>query len=119
MIRLLLKLIVAGLLANAVYRVGSEYVTHLKFREAIRDTVLYKPITDDELRRKIGALAEEYDVPLRTQAVDIRHVGDQVMVDGAYERRIELLPKVEVPWQFSWSIDVVIPTTLLPGAPPR
>jgi hypothetical protein len=119
MIRLLIKLAFAAVLANAVYRVGSEYVTHLKFREAVRDAVLYKATTDEDLRRKIGALADEYDVPLKPESVDIRHVDQQVLVNGSYERRIELLPRVDVPWPFSWSIDVVMPSTLLPGAPPR
>jgi hypothetical protein len=119
MIRLLIKLALAALIANAVYRVGSEYVTHLKFREAVRDTILYKSTSDEDLRRKIAVIADEYDVPLKPEAVEIRHIDQQVLVNGSYERRMELLPRVEVPWPFSWSIDVVMPSTLLPGAPPR
>jgi hypothetical protein len=85
----------------------------------VRDAIVYKATTDDELRRRITELAEEYDVPVGADAVAIRRENQQVMVDGSYERRIEVLPRVRVPWRFSWSIDVLLPTTTLPGAPPR
>ena len=39
MFKLLLKLAVVALVANAAYHVGAEYLTYIKFQDAIRDAV--------------------------------------------------------------------------------
>ena len=119
MLKLLIKLAIAAVLANAVYHIGLEYLNHIKFRDAVRDTATFKAKTDAELRDQIMKLAEEYDVPLDPDALAIRREQRQVFVDGSYEKPIEVLPRYEYPWHFSWSIEANTETTILPGAPVR
>ena len=53
MLKLFIKLAIAALLANAVYRVGSAYLTHIKFRDAIREAAMFKARDDNELWQHI------------------------------------------------------------------
>ena len=116
MIRLLLKLVVAALIANAVWRVGSAYVAHFKFRDAVREAAMYQTKSDSDLRLRIRALAEDFDVPVDTSdgAVKIAHEGRHIVMEGSYVQPIEVLPGYLYPWRFSWTIeaDVANPSNL-------
>ena len=110
MVKLVLKLAVVALLANAVYHVGVEYLTYVKFRDAVRDAATYKTNDDDELRKRILDLAGDYDVPLSDSDLSIRRENLQVTVDGSYHKPIEVVPSLEVSWPFSWTIEAMTPT---------
>jgi hypothetical protein len=117
MLKLLIKLAVVALLANAVYRVGSEYVTFLKFREAVRDAALFRAKTDEELRQRIMKLAEEYGVSVSDDHVSIRREQRVVYVNGSYDKPIEVVPRYSYPWHFAWAIEALQEeVSLLPGA---
>jgi len=115
MIRTLVKLALAALIANAVWRVGSEYVTDFKFRDAVREAAVYKTRSDEELRAKIGALASQFDVPIDEDALTIQHEDSHLVISGGYEKPIELVPGYQYPWRFSWTIDVEL-VSPKPGA---
>ena len=110
MVKLLLKLAVVALLANAAYHVGLEYLTYVKFRDAIRDAATYKAKDDDELLKRIMDLAGDYDIPLSEDAVRIQREDRQVLVDGSYHKPIEVVPSFEYSWPFAWSIQAMTPT---------
>jgi hypothetical protein len=112
MIRLLVKLALAALVANAAWRVGSDYVTHFKFRDGVREAAAYGA-NDRDLRQRITALADQFDLPLDEDALNIQRDERHVVVDGTYVRPIELLPGYEYPWRFAWSVDAS-----LRGTPP-
>ena len=118
MLKLLVKLAIVAFLANAIYRVGSEYLNYIKFRDAIRDAAMFKAKTDDQLRQRIMDLSNEYDIPLSEDAVTIRREERHVLIDGRYEKPIEIAPRVPYRWPFSWSIDVMMSTTV-PFFPPK
>lgn len=117
MLKLFFKLAVAALLANAAYRVGSEYLTYIRFRDAVRDAAMFKAKTDDELARQIMELASEYDLPLAESAIDIRRSERQVSVEGNYEKPIEIVPTFFYPWRFSWSLDATVSFVVPPFTP--
>jgi hypothetical protein len=120
MIKLAVKLALAALLASAIYRVGSEYVTFIKFRDGVREAAIYKAATDLDLRTRIAALAEEYDVPIDIDDVTIQREGRMVKLKAEYRKPIELLPRYNVQWPFEVSLEVETDSTQpLPGAPPR
>ncbi len=108
MIRLILKLAVAALIASAVWRLGSAYVAYYKFQDAVREAVVYETKGGGDLREKIGALAEEFDVPVDADnhdAVKIERHGRHISIEGSYVQPIELLPGYLYPWNFSWKVD--------------
>ena len=116
MFKLLVKLAIAALLAHAGYQVGLEYLNYIRFRDAIRDAAMFKARTDDELRRRIMNLASEYDIPVSEEEVTIEREDRHVLVSGSYKKPIEVVPGVEYPWPFNWSIDAMLSTTV-PIAP--
>ncbi|MGC4085671.1 MAG: hypothetical protein QM736_26980 [Vicinamibacterales bacterium] len=59
MIKLFIKLAIVALVANAAYHIGSEYLTYVKFRDAIRDAAMFKAKTDADLLGRILNLAGE------------------------------------------------------------
>lgn len=117
MLKLLFRLAVVGLLANAAYRVGTEYLTYIRFRDAVRDAAMFKAKTDDELYGQIMELARDYDLPLSVSAVDIHREPRRVLVQGRYEKPIELVPTFFYPWRFSWSIDAAVSMVVPPFTP--
>jgi hypothetical protein len=119
MIKRLVKLAIVALLANAVYRVGVEYVTYIKFRDAIRDAAMFKAKSADDLRARIVALADDYELP---QDDDLQISLDERVwhIDGSYRKPIEVVPKFEYAWPFPYSLDVVMSAgAMLPGGPVR
>ena len=112
MLKLLVKLAIVALLANAVFRVGSEYVTYVKFRDAVRDAAMFKAATDEDLRRRIMDLSAEYDIPLSEDGFSIRREERHVLIDGSYHKSIEVVPSMHYQWPFTWSIDAITSTTI-------
>jgi hypothetical protein len=120
MIKLAIKLAIAALLANALYHIGSEYLTFVRFRDAVRATAMYRARDDDDLRRRVVALASQYDVPLAGADLAIARQANVVSVSGSYHKPIEILPQYPVSWPFDLSLEVPVSTAVpLPGAPPR
>jgi hypothetical protein len=105
MIKTLVKLALAALIANAVWRVGTEYITEFKFRDAVREAAVYEGRGDFDLRQRIAALALQFDLPLDDDAVKIERTGGHVIVRGAYDKPIELVPGYPYVWRFAWTVD--------------
>jgi len=116
--KLLIKLLVAALVVNAGYRVGSEYVTHIAFRDAIRNAATYKTTDDADLRREIMELSVEHAVPLVEHDLKIVREDRHVVIEGRYEKPIEVVPTFRYRWPFSWTIDAMVSTTY-PLVPPK
>jgi len=109
--KLLLKLAVVAVLANAAFHIGAEYVTYIRFRDAIRDAAMFKAKNDTELMTRIMDLADQYDVPLEQENVTISREERRVSVDGWYDKAIEVMPNYEYPWHFNLSLEIVAPPT--------
>ena len=108
MIKLILKLVVVALLANASWRVGSAYVAHYKFEDAVQQAALFRGNKqDDALRQQIFKLASDYDIPVEDQDVTLTTAAHQTTVDGSYTRIIELAPGFKYPWEFTFHINTL------------
>ena len=117
MLKLLLKLAVVALVANTAYHIGVEYLTYIKFQDAIRDAAIFKARNDQELVARIVSLAQQYEVPLNEENITIDRQGKRVNVIGWYDKPIEVVPTYEYPWHFGLSIDVVTQTTPTQAVP--
>jgi hypothetical protein len=116
MIKTLVKLAIVVLFANAAYRVGSVYLDHIKFRDAIRDAAMFKARNDVELTQRIMSLAIDYDIPLSEDDFTMSRIERHVEVSGHYAKLIEIVPTFTYPWPFSWDIDVYT-SPLMPPLP--
>jgi hypothetical protein len=103
MVRLLVKLALAAFLASAGWRIGSEYLTHYRFREAVRQATLAHR-EEDDLRRAVLEEAGRFGVPLGDEDLAISLEERRTTVSGVYVRSIELVPGYERPWTFEWTV---------------
>jgi hypothetical protein len=106
LIKLLLKLALAALIANAAFRVGMAYLSFYRFTDAVQQTTQFSGgKSDEELSARVVELASEYDMPLAVNGFTITHSEDHTIVDGAFIRPVEVLPGYKYPWPFSWHTD--------------
>ena len=108
MIKLILKLAVVALLANATWRVGSAYLAHYKFIDSVEQASLFRGNKgDDVLRQRVFDLASDYDIPVAEDDVTLRSVDNRTVIEGMYSRIIELAPGFQYPWEFTFHIDTL------------
>lgn len=107
MIKLLIKLAIVALIANAGYHIGSEYLTYVKFRDDIRDAAMFKAKNDVELMSRILDLAVRYDLPVSEDNITIERNERRVNIEGWYDQPIEVAPNYTYPWHFGLSLEVV------------
>jgi hypothetical protein len=116
--KLLIKLAITALLANAAFKLGTEYVTHYKFRDSVREAAMYRAGSDDELRQRVLETAASYNIPLGEDAFTIRRDSGQAFIRGSYTKPIEFVPGFPRAWRFDWEIEAIArDTPPLPGAP--
>ena len=116
--KLLFKLAITALIANAAFRLGTEYVTHYKFRDSVREVATFRAGSDDELRQRVAETAASYSIPLKEDGFTIRRDSGQAVVQGSYTKPIELVPGFPYAWRFNWEIEAIVnDIPLLPGAP--
>lgn len=112
MIKLLIKLGIVALLANAAFHVGSEYLTYFRFRDAIREAAMFRAKTDAELLGRILDLAGEYEVPIDAENITIDRDQRKILVDGWYDKMVEVLPSYQYPWHFDFAVEAMKPAEL-------
>jgi hypothetical protein len=116
--KLLLKLVVAALIANAAWRVGSSYVSFYKFKDAINEEAQFaSDKSEDQLRDRIVALAQQFDLPLDGDAVTISKANQRTRIAGSYSKPIEVVPGFKYPWAFSWDIETINFSKIQPFSP--
>jgi hypothetical protein len=105
-IKTLIKLAIVVLVANAIWRAGSAYVSYYRFKDAVADVAVNsKNKTDEELHKKVMDVAMQYDAPLADDAVAIRHEDNHIYIDASYEQPVAVFPGYERQWTFSFTVD--------------
>ena len=116
--KLLIKLAITALLANAAFRLGTEYLTHYKFRDSVREAAMFRAGSDDELRQRVVETAAAYSIPLKEDEFTIRRDSGQAFIRGTYTKPIEFVRGFPYAWRFDWEIEAIVSDVpLLPGSP--
>ena len=109
--KVVIKLLIVALIANATWRVGTAYVNYYKFKDAVREMTQYRGgLTDAQIHDKIFEFANEYSVPVTEDTLAISHdnSGTHTIVEGSYTQPIDLLPGVTYPWPFTVHVDTFV-----------
>jgi len=108
MIKLVIKLVLAALVANAAWRLGSAYMQYYRFKDAVTETAQFGgDKTSSQIRQRVLELASQHEVPLAEDAVTVRRDDrGHIYVDGSYTQPVDLLPNYHYPWTFKMEIDV-------------
>ena len=86
MLKLLLKLAVVALLANAAWWIGSSYVSFYKFKDAVAEEAQFgvdKSV--DQLRERVVGLAQQFDLPVDGDALTIAKGDQRTRIAGSSE----------------------------------
>ena len=106
LIKLVVKLAIVALLANAAWHVMIAYSAHIKFQDAVQQTTLFgNDKSVEQLKTRVLALAVDYDLPLGDDDVTVKRESLHTFVDGAYTKPIDLLPGYSRPWTFDFHTD--------------
>lgn len=106
MIRALLRLVAVAILANATWHIFTAYSAHYKFKDSVENASQSGSRQDEsELRRRIIAIAGQFDVPITEKSFTLRRIGAHTIIDGRYARPIDMVPGLVYEWPFSWHVD--------------
>src|SRR5947207_1059502 len=118
MIKLIVKLAVAALIANAAWRIGSSYVSFYKFKDAVTEEAQFGADKSvDQLRERVVILAQQYDVPVDVDGVTITKGAQRTRIAGSYTKSIEVVPGFKYPWAFSWDVETINFSKIQPFTP--
>jgi hypothetical protein len=108
-IKLVIRLAIVAVLANATVRVGTAYAKHYRFTDAVAQTTQFRGArSDDQLRGRIFELAAAHDIPVTDENLSVTREEFHTIVDGAYQRPIELFPGFTYDWRFTVHIDTFV-----------
>jgi hypothetical protein len=109
MIKTIIKLAIVALLANAVWRIGSAYLSFYRFKDSVGELAMHsKGKSIDELKNKVVELAGTYDEPIDADAISVRREDTHLIVEGSYKKRVLLAPGYEYAWPFSLNVDRMV-----------
>ena len=116
--KLLIKLAITALLANAAFRIGTEYLVHYKFRDSVREAAMFRARNDEELGQRVIETAAVYNIPLAPDGFTMKRDAREALVNGSYTKKIELVPGFPYDWKFDFTIQAFVSSVPpLPGAP--
>jgi hypothetical protein len=116
MIKTVIKLAIVALIANAIWRVGSAYVSFYRFKDAVDEMALHsKGKTVEEMKDKVLDLAATYEEPLEADAVSVRRDEPHLIIEGSYKKRLLLAPGFEYAWPFTLHVDEMVLTPVKLG----
>jgi len=111
----LIKIVLAVLVANALWRASTAYISYYRFRDSVSELALHTAgRNDSQLKDRIMELASMYDEPVDPEALDIRHEDNHLVIQTDYKKPVALLPGYEYQWPFVVNVDafVIVPTRL-------
>ena len=109
MIKSLIKLGLVVLIANATWRVGNAYLSHYRFIDDVQQLTHYRgDKSDAEIHDRIFVLASQHDIAVTDETLTIQREENRTIVDGAYKKSIEFLPRVIYDWPFTIHVDMPI-----------
>ncbi len=119
-IKLLIKLAIAALIANAAWRLGSAYATFYRFKDALAETSQFSARkSEGELQQRIVELATQFELPIDGGDFAIRRQNNHTYVDGSYTLPVELLPGKPFDWSFTFKVDTLSIDAPAAPTPPR
>jgi len=101
MIRKALQIAVFLLLANAVYQAAPVSLRHYQFKDALQELALFsQKLTDAELIDRVMVLAEEHNIPLDREYVEVRRGSGQLVITASYVETMKFVPGYDYVRQF-------------------
>ncbi len=89
----IIKLLFTALILNACVQAGRSSWTFYQFQDAVQQATLFSgKETPEQLKARVLALAEEHQVPIEPESVDVVFQSTQARVKGSYTDEVKLVP---------------------------
>lgn len=106
MIKSIVKIVIAVLIANAIWRVASAYISYYKFEDAVQQyAVRTSGKSDDQVKTRVAELAAQYEEPVDADSIDVRRTEEHTYIETSYTKPVAVLPGYDYQWPFSLKID--------------
>jgi hypothetical protein len=112
MIKSIIKIAIVILVANALWRGASAYLSYYRFADAVSELAIHsKDKTEAQIKDKVAELAANFDEPLDPDAITVHREELHTYIDGSYIKPVALFPGYEYQWPFTLKVDgyLVIP----------
>jgi hypothetical protein len=104
--RVVIKLLIAGLVVHGSWRAGAAYWDYYRFRDAVQELAQFaRDSSDGVVQARVLEIASTFQLPLEAERVSVRREGPHTLIDAAYVDQIEILPSYRVPWTFTVNVD--------------
>lgn len=112
MVKRIVSILIFLLLVNAGVRLGRVYFHDQQFRDAVRELALFAgqpPMkTDEALRARVMELAQDNQIPLDADYVEISRkaspgIGDKVTIKFSYAVMVSLAPGYQRRFDFDYT----------------
>jgi hypothetical protein len=104
----IIKLVLVVALLTAAFQASRVILSNYQFEDDVEQAMLFAPnSSDDELVKKVLALAEEYDLPVAAEDIAISERSSDRIVDITYTTNVAFIPGlITQPMTFSPSASV-------------
>ena len=102
----LIKLLIAAVIVNSVYRCGSVALKYYQFKDQVQQMVLFgQSETAPQLTSQILEEAKKRSVPLDDEGLTVSRQGARTVADVSYSENVEVFPRYLYPVTFSFSAE--------------
>jgi hypothetical protein len=102
----LIKIIIAAVVVNALYRCGTVAVAYYQFKDETQQMVLFSQgQTVSELSKQILDEAAKRSVPLEEEGLTVKREGARTVAEAAYTQSVEVFPRYSYPVKFSFTVE--------------
>ena len=109
----IVKILIALLLLTACFNASRVALNNYTFEDAMKELLLHdQRATDKEIVAGVMKLATEYDLPVDPKEINVRQVGQDVVVDVSYTKNVALIPRV---FSRDWTFTPSASTKILVG----
>jgi hypothetical protein len=108
----IIKIVIAILVVVTCFNASRAILNNSQFEDAVHESLLFDPrASDAEIVAFVTKTAAQFDVPLDSEDISIRQVGQDVIVDMSYTQNVVLVPGMFArDWNFTPSASARILT---------
>ena len=104
----LVKLVIAAAVIHATWKGGAAYMRYWQFKEQVTEIAQFGVRrTDNELRNLVLEAAQQKEIPVEPDAINVQRRQAHIIIDANYLERVEVLPGYFYPWNAKTHVDVL------------
>ena len=116
MLKTLFKLVIALLVAHALFRFVPPYWHHTQFESEVKErAVTWGDLSEGQVEEQMLEMAKVRSLPITREHIAVRWQSNHLVTDVTYPRDIEFLPN----WKYEWTFESHVSTLILDSLAPR